>query len=39
MRFGTWNVWSQYMAGSLKAAFARDLASYKLESVGVQEVR
>jgi hypothetical protein len=35
---GTWDVRSLYRAGSLTAA-ARDLARYKLEIVGVQEVR
>ena len=35
---GTWNVRSLYRAGSLKAA-ARELARYKLDLVGVQEVR
>jgi len=38
MRFGTWNTWSLYRAGSLTAA-ARELARYKLDLVGVQEVR
>jgi len=38
MRFGTWNVRSQYRAGSLMAA-AKELARYKLDLVGVQEVR
>ena len=38
MRFGTWNVRSLYRAGSLTAA-ARKLARYKLDLVGVQEVR
>jgi len=38
MRFGTWNVRSLYSAGSFTAA-ARELARYKLELVGVQEVR
>jgi len=38
MKIGTWNVWSLYRAGSLKAA-ARELARYKLDVVGVQEVR
>jgi len=38
MRFGTWNVRSLYRAGSLTAA-ARELARYKLDVVGVQEVR
>ena len=35
---GTWNFGSLYRAGSLKAA-ARELARYKLDVVGVQEVR
>ena len=38
MRFGTWNVHSLYSAGSLTAA-ARELARYKLDLMGVQEVR
>jgi hypothetical protein len=38
MRFSTWNVRSLYRAGSLTAA-AREFARYKLEIVGVQEVR
>ena len=38
MRFGTWNVRSLYRAGSFTAA-ARELARYKLDLVGVQEVR
>ena len=38
MRFGTWNVMSVYRAGSLIAA-ASKLARYKLDLVGVQEVR
>jgi len=38
IRYGTWNVRSQYRAGSLVAA-ARELARYKLNLVGVQEVR
>jgi hypothetical protein len=39
MRFcGTWNVRSMYTAGSLRAV-AEDIAKYKLELVGVQEVR
>jgi len=37
-RFGTWNVRRLYKAGSLTAA-ARELARYKLDSVGVQEAR
>ena len=35
---GTWNVRSLYRAGALMAA-ARELATYKLDLVGVQEVR
>ena len=35
---GTWNVRSLYRAGSLTAA-VRELARYKLDLVGVQEVR
>jgi exonuclease III len=38
MRFNTWNVRSPYRAGSLTAA-AWKLARYKLDLVGVQEVR
>jgi hypothetical protein len=38
MRFGTWNVRSLYRAGSLKTV-SRELARYKLDLVGVQEVR
>ena len=38
MKIGTWNVRSLYRAGSLKAA-ARELARYKLDVAGVQEVR
>jgi len=38
MRLGTWNVRSRYRSGSLTAA-ARELARYKLDLVGVQEVR
>jgi exonuclease III len=38
MRFGTWNVRSLYMAGSL-ITVSRELARYKLDLVGVQEVR
>jgi len=37
MRFSTWNVRSLYRAGSLTAA-ARELARYKLDLEGVQEV-
>jgi exonuclease III len=38
MRFGTWNVSSLYRSGSLKTV-ARELGKYKLDLVGVQEVR
>ena len=38
MRFGTWNVSSLYRLGSLTAA-SRELTRYKLDLVGVQEVR
>ena len=38
MKTGTWNVRRFYRAGSRKAA-ARELARYKLDVVGVQEVR
>ena len=37
VKIGTWNVRSLYRAGSLKVA-ARELARYKLDVVGVQEV-
>jgi exonuclease III len=38
MRFGTWNVRSLYRAGLLMTV-SRELARYKLDLVGVQEVR
>jgi exonuclease III len=38
MRFGTWNVGSLYRAGSWETV-ARELRKYKLDLVGVQEVR
>jgi exonuclease III len=38
MRFGTWNVRSLYRAGSLTAVL-KELSKYKLDLVGVQEVR
>jgi len=38
MKIGTWNVRSFYRAGSLKAA-VRELGRYKLDVVGVLEVR
>jgi len=38
MRFGTWNVGNLYRAGSLTAA-VRELEGYKVDLMGVQEVR
>jgi hypothetical protein len=38
MRFGTWIVRSIYRAGSLRTV-AEDISKYKLDLVGVQEVR
>jgi exonuclease III len=38
MKFGTWNVRSLYRSGSLKTV-ARELRKYKLDLVGLQEVR
>ena len=38
MRFGTWNFRRLYRAGSIIAATI-EIARYKLELVGVQEVR
>jgi hypothetical protein len=38
MRFGLWNVRSLYRVGSLMTV-SRELARYKLDLVGVQEVR
>jgi exonuclease III len=38
MRFGTWNVRSLYRAGSLKTV-AEEISKYKLDLVGIQEVR
>ena len=38
IKLETWNVRSHYRAGSFKAA-ARELARYKLDVLGVQEVR
>jgi exonuclease III len=38
MSFGTWNVRSMYRSGSFMTV-ARELANYKLDLVGVQEVR
>jgi exonuclease III len=37
-RFGTWNIRSLYRVGSLMTV-SRELARYKLDLVGVQEVR
>jgi hypothetical protein len=38
MGFGTWNVRSQYKAGSLMTD-AKKISKYKLDLVGVQEVK
>jgi hypothetical protein len=38
MIFGTWNVRSMYWAGSLRAV-GEEISEYKLDLVGVQEVR
>jgi exonuclease III len=38
MRFGTWNVRSMYRAGSLRAV-GEEVSNYKLDLLGVQEVR
>jgi exonuclease III len=38
MRFGTWNVRSMYRACSL-GALAEEISKYKLDLVGVQDVR
>jgi hypothetical protein len=38
MRFGTWNVRNMYRAGFLRAV-ADKISKYKLDLVGVQEVR
>jgi exonuclease III len=38
MRFGTWNVQTLYGSGSSKTV-SGELAKYKLDLVGVQEVR
>jgi exonuclease III len=38
MRFGTWNVRSMYRAGSFMT-IAKEISKYKLDLVGVQEVR
>jgi exonuclease III len=38
MRFDTWNVRSLYRAGSLMTV-SRELSRYRLDLVGVQEIR
>jgi exonuclease III len=38
MRFGTWNVSNLYRAGSLMTS-AKEISKYKLDLMGVQEVR
>jgi hypothetical protein len=38
IRFGTWNLSSPYRAGSLMTV-AKQLSKYKLDLVGIQEVR
>jgi hypothetical protein len=38
MRFGIWNVRSMYSAGSLRAV-GEDISKYKLDLVGVQDVK
>jgi exonuclease III len=38
MRYGTWNIRSLYKIGSLKTV-VRELGKYKLDLVGIQEVR
>jgi hypothetical protein len=38
MRFGMWNVRSLYRAGS-SVTVSKELSKYKLDSMGVQEVR
>jgi exonuclease III len=38
MRFSTWNVRSLYRAGSLRTV-AEEVSKYKLDLLGVQEVR
>jgi hypothetical protein len=38
IRFGTWNVRSLHRTGALKTV-AKELGKYKLDSVGVEEVR
>jgi hypothetical protein len=38
MKFGTWNIWTPYRAGSLITVL-REILKYKLDLVGVLEVR
>jgi exonuclease III len=38
IRFGTWNVRSMYRTGSLRA-LVEEISKYKLDLLGVQEVR
>ena len=38
MRFGTWNVTSLYRTGAVTLV-AQEVAKYRLDFVGVQEVR
>jgi exonuclease III len=38
MRFGTWNVRSLYIAGSLMAV-VKEVSEWKFDVMGVQEVR
>jgi hypothetical protein len=38
MRFGTWNLRTMYRAGSL-ITVAEEMPKYKLDLVGIQEVR
>jgi hypothetical protein len=38
MRFGTWNIRSMYRAGLLRA-MVQEISKYRLDLVGVQEVR
>jgi hypothetical protein len=38
IRLGTWNVRSSYRAGSL-VTVSKELSKYRLDLVGVQEVR
>jgi exonuclease III len=38
MRFGTWNIRSLHRAGSL-VLVSKELSKYKLDLVGVQEIR